>query len=646
MNPSNPSLAAVTGSARPFSSFRSRVGRSLCLVPFLAYAACAVPMTESQPHDTFEPPGDEDLFSGGKEPAPDPPFPGSGTSFGYQGGNVMSQPTKIFYIWYGAWAPGNSTVTILEDLAKNLGGSPYFNINTGYSDNTGARVKNTVTFGGSIFVGHFFGSSLSSEDIEDVVQEEVDVGAVPKDPNAVYFVITSSDVANEGMCTSWCGWHLSGTINGSDLKYSFIGSPDVCPTSCGWDNHSLTGPNGNQEADGMASIIAHELSESVYDPDFDAWHNSTTPTEGGDVCSLDAGHTYTAGTGTANVHLGSRDFLIQQEWVNTPFGGCDQHLMLTKPMSGLGGKTTGDFNADTGADILWRNAATHEVSIWTMLSSTVLSTASLGIIDPGWQIYGVADFTNDSRADILWYNQTTQATSIWIMSGATRVAILNPGGPPVPLLFPGAQIQGTADLNADGRADILWRQPGNSGLIAQLTTGGVPTTVTFGSTMPAQWQVVGTGDFNGDHHADILWQDNVTHSFLIWYLNGTTVTSSPMVRFGAGDPIGDPITVLGLADFNHDGRADILWSGAGSATVNVFPGQLDGSLGAAFAIGTKPGGEWRVESAADFTGDSNADVLWRNRRDGQVRLWVVSGASHTDVTVSGGVSLPWEIVRN
>ena len=230
-----------------------------------------------------------------------------------------------------------------------------------------------------------------------------------------------------------------------------------------------------------------------------------------------------------------------------------------------------------------------------------------------------------------------------MMNGATRTSVLNPTGTPIPLLFSGAQIQGTADFDADGRADILWRQPGSSSLIVQLTTGGTPTTAFIGGIVSASWQVVGTGDFNHDLHADILWQNNVTDDLMIWYLNGTTVTSTPLVH--AGTPA-TPTTILGLADFNHDGLVDILWTNAASSTINVWPLQPNGTLGAAYSIGNKLPGEWRVESASDFTGDNNADVLWRNRRDGSVRLWTVAGASHTQTVVSTGVSLPWEIVRN
>jgi len=64
----------------------------------------------------------------------------------YHGGPVIRTPT-VFYIWYGGWN-NNDAPTILEDLARNIGGSPYFDINASYGDSTG-QIANSVVFGGS-----------------------------------------------------------------------------------------------------------------------------------------------------------------------------------------------------------------------------------------------------------------------------------------------------------------------------------------------------------------------------------------------------------------------------------------------------------------------------------------------------------------
>jgi hypothetical protein len=245
--------------------------------------------------------------------------PQRGNGINYHGGPLILGGTHIYYIWYGNWS-GNSATSILTDLAGNIGGSPYFNINTTYYDGSNTHVSNIVTFGGSAFDSYSAGTSLSDSAIQGVVSRAISTNALPKDTNGVYFVLTSSDVtASSGFCTQYCGWHTHGTISGSDIKYSFVGNPDRCPTACAAQS---TGPNGNAGADGMASIIAHELEEATTDPDLNAWYD-TRGQENADKCAWTFGTTHTAANGSLyNVTLGSRNYLIQRNWVNASGGFC------------------------------------------------------------------------------------------------------------------------------------------------------------------------------------------------------------------------------------------------------------------------------------------------------------------------------------
>jgi hypothetical protein len=244
--------------------------------------------------------------------------PVSGNGISYHGGPVILGTTNVYYIWYGNWA-GNTATTILTDLANSIGGSPYFNINTTYYNGANTHVSNSVNFAGSTTDNYSQGSSLSDAQIQTVVSSAISSNGLPKDTNGVYFVLTSADVtASSGFCTQYCGWHTHGTISGSDIKYAFIGNPDRCPTSC---MAQKVGPNGNAGADGMASIIAHELEETVTDPDLNAWYD-TRGYENADKCAWTFGNTYTVNFALANMKLGTRDYLIQRNWVNASGGFC------------------------------------------------------------------------------------------------------------------------------------------------------------------------------------------------------------------------------------------------------------------------------------------------------------------------------------
>jgi len=73
-----------------------------------------------------------------------------------------------------------------------------------------------------------------------------------------------------------------------------------------------TSPNSDIVVDGAISVLSHELSETVTDPDPNsAW---TDPTYGeiGDACAWQFGALRTVANGShANQHIGNRDYIIQ-----------------------------------------------------------------------------------------------------------------------------------------------------------------------------------------------------------------------------------------------------------------------------------------------------------------------------------------------
>ncbi len=76
-------------------------------------------------------------------------------------------------------------------------------------------------------------------------------------------------------------------------------------------------------ADGMISIMTHELEETVTDPDLDAWTDSNG--ENADKCAWNFGTLQTAANNSRfNVRVGGRQFLIQQNWLNANGGSCLQ----------------------------------------------------------------------------------------------------------------------------------------------------------------------------------------------------------------------------------------------------------------------------------------------------------------------------------
>lgn len=237
----------------------------------------------------------------------------------YHGGPVMTGPVRVYVIWYGAWARKVRRRTIITDFLGNLAGAR-FAINQTYPDASGSTVANSITLAGQVFDRGSVGKrGVTDESIGTVVAAALDANRLPADPHGIYLVLTSTEVDKLGFLTRYCGWHSFARYGSATIKFALVGDPTganlrrCAPQS--------VGPNGDAGADAMVNVIAHEIDESVTDPEFTGWSDGSGE-ENADRCSWFYGSTYPVRRARANVRLGRRHFYLQANWVNRPVGSC------------------------------------------------------------------------------------------------------------------------------------------------------------------------------------------------------------------------------------------------------------------------------------------------------------------------------------
>ena len=235
------------------------------------------------------------------------------TAMSYHGGPLIATPT-IYIIWYGNWNQNNGSddangQALIKTWAMSIGGTPYFDLNSSLSAG-GTGITGNVTYGGEI-TDSGTSTSLSDADIQAIVNRNVGGSKLQYDPDAVYFVVTSSNVnETSGFCTQYCGWHTYGNVTAGHVRYAFVGNANRCLSACAAQK---TSPNGNAGVDGAISVLSHELEEATTDPDLNAWYDSRGA-ENADKCAWTFCHyQFQAPNGSwANMTFGGRNWLIQR----------------------------------------------------------------------------------------------------------------------------------------------------------------------------------------------------------------------------------------------------------------------------------------------------------------------------------------------
>lgn len=249
----------------------------------------------------------------------------------YHDGPVRTGVQRVYLIFYGCWGTCGLSgdplaLSILTDFMSTVGNTPYMSINSTYTDSAGLPASAALVYGGmALDSSYSHGADLTTSDIEGIILDQFTSFSLPQDADGIYVVVASADISSTA--TGFCApgappFHSDAIINGGHHTYVFIGNPNRCATIAGAQFAGQPTPNGSFAGDAMVTNLTHALNGLLTDPFGSGWYDRYG-LENADKCTGTFGQTYTTANGArANIHLGTRDFLLEQNWVNGRKGYC------------------------------------------------------------------------------------------------------------------------------------------------------------------------------------------------------------------------------------------------------------------------------------------------------------------------------------
>jgi hypothetical protein len=295
--------------------------------------------------------------------------------------------------------------------------------------------------------------------------------------------------------------------------------------------------------------------------------------------------------------------------------------------SGVFAVAVGDFNGDGKPDLVTASAR-GGVSILLGKGDGTFHDHVDYVADQSAQALVVADFDGDGKLDVAFSHWNGQEVTVLLGNGDGTLRQPHSYG-----VGESPQFLAVGDFNGDGAPDLAVPNLRSNNVSLLLNQPPARYRHAFEAAAAvatgAEPRGIAAADFNRDGRLDLVTADAGADSVSVLLGNGDATfhkTASP--KTGK-----KPVSVA-VADFNHDGKPDLAVANSGDDTVSILLGNGDGRFRQQVprSVGKKP-----VSIAVgDFNRDGNPDLVTADFDEGTVSVLLGNG----DGTFRPAVKVP------
>jgi hypothetical protein len=318
-------------------------------------------------------------------------------------------------------------------------------------------------------------------------------------------------------------------------------------------------------------------------------------------------------------------------------GVLDSGTAFSSTKTNLIDLITGDFNADGKSDLLALDSLGTTLVVLLGDGAGSFTVSELAAPLPmGFSLIRLAagDFDSDGDTDFVAVTSGTSGVAPLFFSNGNGT-FTSPGG--LTFQTKASSLLATVDFDGDGKIDIVNGYSNDS--LMEVRIGDGAGNFTYAGVLPsaASPSSIALSDLSGDGRKDVVSTnyDAGTFTVTLAAMSGY----NPGVNYYSGHFVNNsskPIDVA-IADFNNDGKKDIIVANSQEGTITLFRGNGDGSFvttPAYFLLPNQYASSPRSLVVADIDLDGRSDVVTADSTSGSLTLMTNScGVTTIDMTL-------------